>query len=448
MTGTTHMAACVQGPDAQTLPQDERSWRSNFAWALSGNVVYAACQWGMVVVLAKLGSSFMVGRFSLGLAISGPVLMFTNLQLRSVQATDARRRYSFGDYLGLRVMTTLTALAAIVSITFAQGYRQQTAMVILAVALLKAIESFSDVFYGLFQLNDHLDQTGKSMMVRGALSVIALGAGLYLTHELVWAILVLAAAWLAVLICWDVRRGRRFASLVWPSLHLDRQWRLTRLALPLGLVMALVSLNLNMPRYFIEAHLGEYQLGIFSAMAYTTVAVATFADALGHSTIPRLARYYADGDLVSFRSSLLKLVAIGGGFGLISFAAARAMGARVLTILFTPEYAAHAGVFVLLVIAAGISCVASLLNYGITAAQCFRIQVPMFLLVAGGNAAACAWLVPAFGLKGAALALVIAACVHLTVSTSVLLYLLSSPPTYPAGREAPGIYGDNWEPVL
>src|SRR5207249_11641930 len=44
------------------------SWRSNFAWALSGNVVYAACQWGMVIALAKLGNSFMVGQFSLGLA--------------------------------------------------------------------------------------------------------------------------------------------------------------------------------------------------------------------------------------------------------------------------------------------------------------------------------------------------------------------------------------------
>ena len=75
------------------------SLRSNFAWVLTGNVVYAICQWGVIVALAKLGSSFMIGQFSLGLAISTPVLMFTNLHLRAVQATDARRLSSFGEYM-------------------------------------------------------------------------------------------------------------------------------------------------------------------------------------------------------------------------------------------------------------------------------------------------------------------------------------------------------------
>jgi O-antigen/teichoic acid export membrane protein len=424
------------------------SWRSNFAWALAGNVVYAACQWGMVIALAKLGSSFMVGQFSLGLAIATPVLMFTNLQLRSVQATDARRQYSFGEYLGLRVMTTLLALAVIAAIIWAGKYQRQTAMVIVAVALMKSLESLSDVFYGLFQLHDHLEQTGKSMMIRGAFSVIGLGAGLYLTRSLVGGIGVLAAVWLAVLLCFDARRGRWFSRCVGPKFHVRRQWMLTRLALPLGFVMTLVSLNLNMPRYFIHARFGEHQLGIFSAMAYTTVAVATFADALGHSTIPRMSRYYASGRLSVFRSSLLKLVAVGAFFGLAAFAVVKLMGARLLATLFSAEYAAHAGVFVWLVAAAGVSCVASLVNYGITSAQCFRIQVPLFFLVAGSNALACAWLVPSYGLKGAAVAMVIAALVHLVAATGVLFYLFTSPPKYVVRGVAPAIYGDNWEPGL
>ena len=29
------------------------SLRVNFAWTLAGTVVYAACQWGVLVVLAK-----------------------------------------------------------------------------------------------------------------------------------------------------------------------------------------------------------------------------------------------------------------------------------------------------------------------------------------------------------------------------------------------------------
>ena len=54
------------------------------------------------MVLAKLGTPEMVGQFTLGLAITTPLIMFTNLQLRAVQATDASRQYKFGDYFALR----------------------------------------------------------------------------------------------------------------------------------------------------------------------------------------------------------------------------------------------------------------------------------------------------------------------------------------------------------
>jgi O-antigen/teichoic acid export membrane protein len=418
----------------------------------------------MVIALAKLGDSFMVGQFSLGLAITTPVIMFTNLQLRAVQATDAKRQHSFGEYLGLRVMTTLVALAVIAAIAGFGGYERETALVILAVALMKSVESLSDVFYGLFQLNDHLEQTGRSMMLRGFLSVIGLSAGLYLTKSLVWGIALLAGVWSAVLICFDAHRGRRFVASatrdrtaiagntrwrqVWPMFCLDRQWKLARLTLPLGIVMTLVSLNLNMPRYFIHARFGEYQLGIFSAMAYTTVVVATFADALGHATIPRMSRLYANGNLAGFRSSLLRLVAFGTAFGLAGFSVARFLGARLLKILFSAEYANQAEVFVWLVAAAGISCIASLLNYGITSARCFRIQVPMFLLVVGSNALACAWLVPSIGLRGAALAMVIASLVHLAATSGILVYLFSSHPNNEIRLEATEVYCENWEAGL
>ena len=60
------------------------SLRHNFLWTLSGNLVYATCLWGMLVVLTKLGSPGVVGRFSLAAAVATPVFMFANLQLRAV----------------------------------------------------------------------------------------------------------------------------------------------------------------------------------------------------------------------------------------------------------------------------------------------------------------------------------------------------------------------------
>ncbi|PYV40913.1 MAG: hypothetical protein DMG06_18790, partial [Acidobacteria bacterium] len=159
---------------------------ANFLWSLTGNVTYALTQWGIVIALAKWTNAFMIGQFSLGLAIATPVLMFTNLQLRVVQASDARRLYSFGEYLGLRMVTTLMGLVIIAVIAFASGYHPRTAMVILAVGAAKAVESLSDAYYGLFQLDERLDRVGKSMMLKGVASMAGLCSGLLIGKDVLW----------------------------------------------------------------------------------------------------------------------------------------------------------------------------------------------------------------------------------------------------------------------
>lgn len=113
--------------------------RRNFSWTFIGNAVYAACQWGMLVMLAKLGSPEMLGQFTLGLAVTAPVLMFTNLQLRIVQATDAKRQYLFSDYFGLRLLGTGLAMLVIAAITALSRYTWETSLVILLVGASKGI---------------------------------------------------------------------------------------------------------------------------------------------------------------------------------------------------------------------------------------------------------------------------------------------------------------------
>jgi len=401
------------------------SLRSNFAWAFAGNTVYAICQWGMIVELAKFGSALMVGQFSLGLAIVTPVLMLSNLDLRAAQATDARRQYRFGEYLRLRLFSTLAGLAAIGAIVWIGRYEHRTAAVILAVALAKAVETLNDIHYGLFQLNDRLNQTGQSMILRGLLSLTALTAGVYFLHDIFWGCMCVALAWAAVLVCFDAPCGRRLVeSTEQPDAGrrsgLLRHVRLLLIALPLGLVTTIASLNLHMPRYFVHARMGERQLGIFSAMAYATVSLTLVGDSLANSAIPRLSRLFAAGQFAEYRALIWRLLGVGVAIGFFALGLSRALGASLLRVLYNAEYAAHAGVFTLLMAAAAIHFVASMLTAGITSARRFYIQVPLYLLVAASTAWGCARWVSSLGLAGAALGVICGALVRLILSAAIL----------------------------
>ena len=79
--------------------------RRSVTWTGIGDALYAACQWGLLMVLARLGTPEMVGQFALALAVTAPVIIFSNLGLRPLQSTDACHQFAFGDYLTLRLST-------------------------------------------------------------------------------------------------------------------------------------------------------------------------------------------------------------------------------------------------------------------------------------------------------------------------------------------------------
>ena len=373
----------------------------NFVWTLAGNVVYAACQWGILVVLAKIGSAEMVGQFSLGLAITAPVIMFTNLQLRGIQATDAREEYHFGHYFGLRLSTNVLAMLVILGIVLASGYHRQTTLVILAIGLAKTFEAVSDVIYGLIQRHERMDRIAISLMIKGPLSLLALGTLVWMTRNVFAGALGLAAAWLTLLLTYDLGNARRLANI---RLHLDVStlWRLVRLAFPLGIVMMLISLNTNVPRYFVTHYWNEKELGYFAAMAYLMTAGNMVISALGQSASPRLAQHYANRDRRAFRQLLFKLVGIGVALGVAGVALAALWGRQVLTLLYRPEYANRVEVFVWLMVAAGVGYVASMLGYGATARRNLKWQPAALLPTILTGAAVCRLLVPSLGILGAA----------------------------------------------
>ena len=428
---------------AETTYMPGLSLRTNFSWTLLGNIVYSGCQWGMVVILAKLGSPIMVGQFALGLAVTAPIIMFANLQLRAVQATDAKHEYLFGDYLGLRLIAIALALFVIVAISFFSGYREDTMLVILVIGVAKAFESTSDIFFGLLQQHERMDRIAKSMMLKGFLSLLALGIGVYLTRSTLWGVIGLAVIWALILIYYDLKSGAlilRLSQITNPSANikiddstLSPRWdkaklrKLALLALPLGFVMLLISLNVNIPRYFIEHYLGERQLGIFAAISYLMVAGTTIVSALGQSASPRLAKYYASGNHTAFRDLLVKLVAIAMLLGLAGLLVVIFAGRELLTLLYRPEYAKHVDIFLWAMVAAGISYITSFLGYGMTAARYFKVQMPLFTVVILVLIIACFWLIPAYGLLGAAMALTIAAIAQMLGSLVILAYAFRPP---------------------
>ena len=399
----------MPGPPA---PEGARSLQRNVAWALVGNLGYSACQWAVLACIAKLGTAADVGLFALGLALTAPVITLTNLNLRLLQATDAREDYPFSVYFSVKLLGTALGLGAIAAMALGLGYRGATLSLILAVALAKSFEAVSELVFGLLQRAEDMRRIAVSMLAKGTVSVLAVGVVLKLTGNLVLATLAMAVCWGCVLAAYDLPAAVRLTSIR-PSLVLRALGGLTWVALPLGCVAGLGSLTFNVPRYAIEASIDPPALGHFTALAYLFVAGNQPLLALGMAVSPRLARHFVT-DPRAFRRLTLHTTLIAGGLGLVAVAISALCGRALLTVAYAPEYAEYAPVLVWLAVATGIAFLATALSYAVTAARRLPEQLPIALLSLAVCTLASCLLVPRYGLLGAAWAVLATEATRLT----------------------------------
>src|SRR5699024_6283684 len=225
-------------------------------------IFYALTQWGVLMTIAKLGNPEMVGIFTLGLALTAPIVLLMRFNLRVAVASDSNSDFQFSEYFSSRVIATVVFLItmSVVSILYSSDYN--TALVILILSFAKSIESISDILHGQMQKHERLDMTAKSQIIKGLLSLGIFAYLMYITGNLVLSTLGFMVSWLLILIVYDFKNVCLFGEITF-TFNKQQQLRLLKLTIPLGLAQLIASLNANVPRYFIESVHGAETLGFF-----------------------------------------------------------------------------------------------------------------------------------------------------------------------------------------
>jgi O-antigen/teichoic acid export membrane protein len=233
-----------------------------------------------------------------------------------------------------------------------------------------------------------------------------------LTGSVWWGTIALAVSWAAILVAYDLPTGARLLrshgnDRLRPCWDAQRLIALGGVALPLGCVTMLISLNSNVPRYFIDRYLGEGPLGIFAAVASMMIAGNVVVNALAQSASPRLSKYAVSGDAAAYRGLTARLYLLSVLLGVGGVIVAMTAGREILTLFYGPEYARHSAVLTWLMASAALSYVFSIQGTSLTALRSFRIQAVLHALAAALSLPIFFYMTRTYGLLGAASALLI-----------------------------------------
>jgi len=424
------MSTVVIRPSGVPAESRGESVRASFLQVSVGFGVYAACQWATVAVLAKLGTPELVGQYAFAVALTTPLLMLAQMNLRAVLATDVAELHDFRDYRNLRFGLLALAMAGICVMAAWAGVDRSRSAVIVLVGLLQAGEWVADVFYGRMQQKDRTARIALSLSARGLLGIVALALALRSSHNLVialaWMLLVRTLVYFFYDSTYALRhiRERRFRGN-WKEQAVS-QWAIFRQSLPLGIVLMAGALVISTPRYFVARILGERELGVFSAIFSLATAGNLIVNSLGQAATPRLARLYAAGDAYGYRKLSLEIAAAGGVLGLAGLLGAITFGASVIALVYRPEYAQHGWLLVIAMAAAGAGFVASLLGYAITAARRFHEQMFLQAACLAATLVSAYVLIPRMGLPGAAISAGVGSIVQIVAELWIWRDVLNS----------------------
>ena len=405
------------------------SLSANLLWTLAGNAIYSACQWGMLVGIIRIGHADLAGKYALGLALTAPLFMLTNMQMSGLLATDGGGQFEFADYQRVRWIGSAVALAAALTITLAVPAYRVAAGAVTLMALAKLVESASDINYGLLQRYHRMDRVAIGLVARGVLALLALVVVLRLTGSLTLAIAALATAYAVVYWLYDGRaehavgeRSARDAGVAARGFEAARLLTLTRLALPLGVASMLTSVAVTLPRLFVEHFFGLSALGVFSALAYLVVAGRLLALPFGLAVAPRLGDALAARDFRTFNRLFSWLLAAGAVLGALGIVGSLLLGPWGLRLLYGPAFARYGLELTMLMTAAAFGYLAIFLQSALTIARIVAAQTWLIAVSLVTTAAALALLVPQLGILGATIAMAIGSAFEMLGSAVVVAW--------------------------
>jgi O-antigen/teichoic acid export membrane protein len=380
------------------------SLRVGVVWTAAGNAVYVACQYGMLVALAKLGTREDVGTFAIALAVTAPIVVLSQLQLRQLQVTDVRGEARFGHYLATRLVFTLGALLGTPAVVALAGYDRHTAAVTMAVMLAKALESVADIAHGRLQHVERMDLVARSLALKGLLSLAAFTLALAATGRLLLAVGGMGLAWAAILVAYDVPTVRRRTTaderrLAWQSAIVRR---FVKTMLPLTAASALSSFSVNLPRYILDEASGREAVALFAAAATPLVLIQFVWGAVGQATLPRAARYLAEDDLRAFSRLAWALVWLHVAPALAMTALLALYGDAIMSALFAPEYRDAGRVAALMAAALALGGLGAYGATALTAGRHFSLLALQIVVIAVVQLPLTVVLVREFGIWGAA----------------------------------------------
>ena len=390
--------------------------KRNMSWNMIGSFLYALASMVLTIAVIQIVGEDEGGIFSFAYSTFGQhMFMVAYFGIRPFQITDTRRRFTFGEYLRLRLMTCGAALVAgLFYVTVInRDYAFVKAATVFLMVAYKVIDGFADAYEAEFQRDGRLYLTGKSNAFRTVLSVGVFLGSLNATHNLVGSCLAAVLAQLAGVCLFDFSVIGHLSQVDW-EVRSGRVGLLFKENVVLFLSVILDFYIFSAAKYAIDAHLGDAASGYFNVIFMPTSVINLAAGFVIRPFLTYLTDCWNEHRFSDFKKKLLTIMAVIGGLTVLAVGGTVVFGRPVLALLewllgksYSGTLTALWPAFIMIVLGGGFYAVLNLYYYALVILRRQKLIFGIYAVLTVLAAILAPRLTVALGIFGAALAYLI-----------------------------------------
>lgn len=309
--------------------------KKNIIWNIIGSFLYAFASMVLSIAVVQIAGGDAGGIFTFAFSTFGQhMFMVAYFGIRPFQITDAENKYTFGEYLRLRLLTCMGALAIGLGYVLINNYTfEKTATIFLMVAY-KVIDALADTYEAEFQRSGRLHLTGKSNAFRTILSVTVFLMVLSVTKVLVTASAAAVAAQVIGFFIFDFAVIRKLPNIDW-RVSRGRTFSLLKDNTLLFFSVILDFYIFSASKYAIEGCMTDVDMAVYGAVFMPTSVINLVAGFVIRPYMTKMALSWETAKLKKFTKIIGKLAGIIGMLTVLALGGAWFFGIPVLSILYS-----------------------------------------------------------------------------------------------------------------
>ena len=343
----------------------ETTAKKKFMWNMAGSLCNSLSSMLLLIIVNRISGENRGGFFALAYSTAQLLFSVGGFEIRPVQSTDIKNRFSFDQYFTSRMLNCFVMLVCMIGYIVSNGYHGADALAVFWILSYRMVEAVADIYSGLFQQRERIDISGKEMLMRSGLATIMFTVILAVTDNLLYASMGLTLTSLLVMLVYDLRMKKYFeperVKLTWKGIG-----GIYKACWPLFIASFIMNYLNNAPKYAINTYYDETVQNSYNILFMPAFVINLLSLFVFRPLLTDLAKDWEGDDRKAFTGIVKKMMALIGVLTVAACIGAYLLGIPVLSLIYGLDLSSYRLELVVVMICGGLNAYVYCLYYVVT----------------------------------------------------------------------------------